>query len=202
MVLEAAPMKTVDDKFDMSAEVEKLRLYYAELKSKKEQQKALGRRTIQASKVNGWYEEGKLKVMTLREQEIEAKQDIPLVVPDYDPSPNHICNRLYEEHRDEFASIGREKRRGVEENRESNSVQRSQRPNSRTTQRPCSRTSRTTSVSSIGRKSEKMNSTAEEIVDRLYNKSTISLNLHQMAKFDSSCSIATKETSSSSSASS
>jgi hypothetical protein len=174
---------TVDaESFDMSAELDKLRLHYTELKSKKEQEKAIGRRSIKSTKVNGWYEEGKIKVMTLREQEKEAKQEIPLVVPDFDPSPDHICNRLYEESRDEIATIGREKRRGVEETRETSS-----RPKSM--QHPPRENN--------PRKPGKRHSTPNEVVDRLYSKNTISLNLQQMARLNPNSNLTKLTTSSS-----
>ena len=165
------------EKFDMTVEIDKLRLYYNELKLKKDQEKANGRRSMKFTKVNEWYEEGRMKVMTLREQEIEAKQPIPLVVPNFDPSPNHICNRLYEESRDEIASMGREKRREIEDTREPRS-------NSTSRQHPTC-----PPKENISRKLGGRHSTPTEVVDRLYNKRTISLNLHQMARLNSSTSL-------------
>ena len=156
---------TINEPFDMAAEREKLRQYYSELKNKKKEQRAKSRSRNNSngsfSRHLDWYEDGKIKVKTLREQEREANAEVPLVVPDVDPTPNHICNRLYEESRDELICAGKEKRKEVEKAREI--AHPSPLP---------SRVAPTPKKRLVG-----SSPSPDEVVERLYNQNTISLDL-------------------------
>ena len=155
---------TINEPFDMVAEKEKLRLYYSELKNKKKEQQ-----TKKKSRANSngsfnrhleLYEDGKHKVKALREQEREANAEVPLVVPEFDPNPDHTCNRLYEESRDELMTAGKEKRKEVMKARE--------------IAHPSPLPSR---APPAPKKKPVGSPSSEEVVNRLYNQNTISLDL-------------------------
>ena len=157
----------ITEPFDMAAEKEKLRLYYSNLKNKKKEDEALRRARPNSNgsfkKHLDWYEDGKQKVMALREQEKEAKTEVPLIVPAFDPSPDHTCNRLYEETRDELITAGREKRKGIDKARE--------------IAHPTPLPSRDPPKVHVPRKPAGSSQSPEEVVKRLYSHNTISLDL-------------------------
>jgi hypothetical protein len=161
------------ERLNLVAEKEKLRLRYIELKNKKKNEAANANRRARAnsngsfSKHLEWYEEGKNKVKSLREKEEDAKAQMPLVVPETDPSPHHICNRLYEESRQQAISFGKKKRRAIDEARE---ISHPSPLPSRPLPKP------------IPRKSAGSTPSPEEVVERLFNKNTISL---EIARSDS-----------------
>ena len=161
------------ERLDLAVEKEKLRLRYIELKNKKKDEVANARRRARANS-NGsftkhlkWYEEGKNKVKELREKEESANAEVPLVVPEIDPSPDHTCNRLYEESREQVITYGKEKRRTIENVREITYP-------SPLPARPLPKP--------VPRKSTRSTPTPEEIVKRLFNQNTISL---EIARSDS-----------------
>ena len=156
---------TINEPFNMVAEKEKLRLYYSELKNKKENEALRRARANSNGSLNrhlDWYEHGKQKVMALREEEKEAKSEIPLIVPPVDPTPDHTCNRLYEESRDDLITSGREKRKAIEK--------------ARRMTHPSPPPSKASVKVQLPKKANPSPS-PEEVVKRLYSHNTISLDL-------------------------
>lgn len=104
--------------FDIVSEKEKLRLYYLELKREKEEQQVEKGRIARAGS-NGsrhleLYAKGKHDVATKRELEVAAQVETHLVVSEVDHCPNHKCNLLYKDSREEISKHGKEKRTKVE----------------------------------------------------------------------------------------
>ena len=158
--------------FNLEAEKERLRLYYLELKRKKNEEQIKSRATSNGSRSIELYEKGRDEVTTKREQELASKAETPLVVSDVDQFPNHKCNLLYEESREHIARDGKERREKVEAMR---AISNPKPPPAH----------RGPSPSLFHRKTRHGPSSPEEVVERLYTNNTISIEIQRTERSSS-----------------